>query len=63
MERREVIIVGSGPAGAALPRAVVLRDSFAGALIPFLSEHFARVLYLFTEDLDPVVVERDAQGW
>ena len=49
-------------ADAALPRAIVLRDSFAGALIPFLSEHFARVLYPFTEDLDPVVVERERPG-
>lgn len=30
---------------AALPRAVVLHDSFAVTLIPFLSEHFQRVYY------------------
>jgi len=31
----------------ALPKAVVFRDSFAHELIPFLSEHFSRVLYLW----------------
>ncbi len=29
------------------PRAVVFRDSFAHELIPFLSEHFSRVVYLW----------------
>ena len=58
--RRQPRALETGDAG--LPRAVVLRDSFTGALIPFLSEHFARVLYLFTEDLDPAVVERERPG-
>lgn len=31
----------------ALPRAVVFRDSFSHELIPFLSEHFSRTLYLW----------------
>jgi len=30
-----------------LPTAVVFRDSFAHELIPFLSEHFSRVVYLW----------------
>jgi hypothetical protein len=42
-----------------LPRAVMLRDSFGGALIPFLSEHFQRILYLFTDELRPPIVERE----
>ena len=42
-----------------LPRALVLRDSFAEALIPFLSEHFERVLFLFTHRLDPEIVGRE----
>ncbi len=29
-----------------LPRALVLQDSFVDTLIPFLSEHFSRMVYL-----------------
>ena len=42
-----------------LPRAVMLRDSFGRALIPFLSEHFQRILYLFTDELRPPMVEQE----
>jgi hypothetical protein len=42
--------------GATLPRAVVFRDSFGSALIPFLSEHFSRTLYLWQPDFDPEVI-------
>jgi hypothetical protein len=44
-----------------LPRAVMLRDSFAGSLIPFLSEHFQRILYLWQEpyQFDADVIERE----
>jgi hypothetical protein len=44
-----------------LPRAVMLRDSFAGTLIPFLSEHFQRILYLWQEpfQFDAGVIERE----
>lgn len=31
--------------GSGLPRAVIFRDSFGQELIPFLSEHFSRVVY------------------
>jgi alginate O-acetyltransferase complex protein AlgJ len=41
---------------ASRPRAVVFRDSFGSALIPFLSEHFARALYLWQYNFDPEVV-------
>jgi hypothetical protein len=41
---------------AALPRAVVFRDSFASALIPFLSERFSRAVYLWQYNVDPYVV-------
>lgn len=40
-----------------LPRALVYRDSFGSALVPFLSEHFSRVVYLWEYDLDPKLVE------
>ena len=37
-------------------RAVVFRDSFGSALIPFLSEHFSRAVYLWQYNVDPDVV-------
>jgi len=45
--------------GSTLPRAVVLRDSFASQLAPFLSEHFSRAVYLWQNDFDAGVVERE----
>jgi alginate O-acetyltransferase complex protein AlgJ len=45
--------------GSSLPRAVVFRDSFAGRLMPYLSEHFSRAVYLWENDFDPTVVERE----
>jgi len=43
-----------------LPSALVFRDSFSDALVPFLSEHFSRVVYAhsFTVDLDLVDREK-----
>lgn len=35
-----------------LPKAVIFRDSFAGRLIPYLSEHFSRASYLWQNELD-----------
>jgi len=45
--------------GSALPRAIVFRDSFASALAPFLSEHFSRVVYLWQNDFDAEVVQKE----
>lgn len=45
--------------GADLPRAVVYRDSFGSALVPFLSEHFSRALYLWEYDVDPRTIEAE----
>jgi hypothetical protein len=42
-----------------LPRAVVFRDSFASALVPYLSEHFSRALYLWQRDMDPAVIDAE----
>jgi hypothetical protein len=39
-----------------LPRAVIFRDSFASRLVPFLSEHFSRAVYLWQNDFDAQVV-------
>ncbi len=38
------------------PRAVVFRDSFGSALIPFLSEHFSRAVYLWQYNVEPDVI-------
>ena len=38
------------------PRAVMFRDSFGSAMIPFLSEEFSRAVYLWQYNVDPDVV-------
>jgi hypothetical protein len=38
---------------------VIFRDSFASALVPFLSEHFSRAVYLWQNDVDAQVVEQE----
>jgi alginate O-acetyltransferase complex protein AlgJ len=38
------------------PRAVVFMDSFGAGLVPFLSEDFSRVVYLWQTNVDPRVV-------
>lgn len=40
-------------------RAVMFRDSFASRLIPYLSEHFRRILYQWQNDFDPDLVRRE----
>jgi alginate O-acetyltransferase complex protein AlgJ len=42
-----------------LPRAVIFRDSFASRLVPFLSEHFSRAVFLWQNDFDAEVVTRE----
>jgi alginate O-acetyltransferase complex protein AlgJ len=42
-----------------LPRAVIFRDSFVSRLVPFLSEHFSRAVYLWQNDFDAEVVQRE----
>jgi alginate O-acetyltransferase complex protein AlgJ len=51
-------VVTEGPAVG--PRAVIFRDSFGSAMIPFLSEHFSRAVYLWQTNFDPgqVTLER-----
>jgi len=45
--------------GSTLPRAVIFRDSFAGALVPFLSEHFSRAVYIWQNDFDSNAVRSE----
>src|SRR5262245_13465372 len=44
---------------ASLPRAVVFRDSFVSRLVPFLSEHFSRAVYVWQNDFDAGVVAQE----
>jgi hypothetical protein len=44
---------------ASIPAAVIFRDSFATDLIPLLSEHFGRAVYLWTYDFDCEAIERE----
>ena len=41
------------------PRAVVFMDSFGPGLVPFLSEDFNRVVYLWQDNMDPQVVQQE----
>jgi len=45
--------------GSTLPRAVIFRDSFFSAVVPFTSEHFSRAVYLWQNDFDAEVVQRE----
>jgi len=42
-----------------LPRAVIFRDSFTSQLVPFLSEHFSRAVYLWQNDFDADEVTKE----
>ncbi|HKB13250.1 MAG TPA: hypothetical protein VKD69_21445, partial [Vicinamibacterales bacterium] len=46
-------------ADPSLPRAVIFRDSFVSRLVPFLSEHFSRAVYLWQNDFDADVIRRE----
>jgi alginate O-acetyltransferase complex protein AlgJ len=47
-------------ADSSQPRAVIFRDSFATALVPFLSEHFSRALYLWQYNIDPAAIAEES---
>jgi alginate O-acetyltransferase complex protein AlgJ len=54
----EALVVTEHP-DRRLPRAVVFRDSFLSAMIPFLSEHFSRAVYLWQNNFDPATIEKE----
>jgi alginate O-acetyltransferase complex protein AlgJ len=58
-EAAEVGLLITEIPGSSLPRAVIFRDSFTSRLVPFLSEHFSRAVYLWQNDFDAQVVERE----
>jgi hypothetical protein len=43
----------------ALPRALIFRDSFVTRLVPFLSEHFSRAVYVWENDFDADLVLKE----
>jgi alginate O-acetyltransferase complex protein AlgJ len=45
--------------GSTLPKAVIIRDSFASALVPFLSEHFSRAVYIWQKDFDATAINQE----
>jgi alginate O-acetyltransferase complex protein AlgJ len=45
--------------GSSLPRAVMFRDSFASRLVPFMSEHFSRAVYVWQNDFDTEIVTKE----
>lgn len=49
---REAVTIVDDPS---LPTAVVFHDSFMPALLPYLSQHFRRVRYVWCHYLQPVV--------
>ena len=51
--------VASELPGAALPKAVILHDSFMSALSPFLNEHFRRARYRSTTEFPCELIERE----
>ena len=51
--------VGSEVDDPRLPRLVMFRDSFSDALIPYLSEHFSRSVYIWKPTVDFTVIERE----
>ncbi len=55
VQRQLPFALGTGD--ASLPSAVMFRDSFANALIPFLSESFERIVYVWHPDVNAHVVE------
>ena len=44
---------------APIGKAVVFRDSLMIKLIPFLSEHFGKMVYLWHQEFDPEVIKRE----
>jgi alginate O-acetyltransferase complex protein AlgJ len=56
---RETKVQVSEVADASLPRAVMFRDSFATAMLPMLSQHFSRIVYVWSDDVDERFVEAE----
>jgi hypothetical protein len=56
------LTIATERANASLPRAVLFRDSFGAQLIPFLAEHFERILCIWDRNFDRAIVEHERPG-
>lgn len=54
-EQRLPFALGTGDPSQ--PTAVMFRDSFANALVPYLSESFRRIVYIWDRDIDAAAIE------
>jgi hypothetical protein len=50
------VVTEGAPTG---PRALVFRDSFGSAVIPFLAPHFSRAVFVWQNNFDPAIVEAE----
>ncbi len=41
-----------------LPKLLMYRDSYTNALVPLISEHFQKSIYLWTYHMDPKTIEK-----
>ena len=54
--RRDYVTVQDAPG---LPSCVIFGDSFTQFLIPFISQHFNRAVYVWSRELDPNLIESE----
>lgn len=54
---REMVVKETGD--ATLPKALVFRDSFSWPLIPYLAESFRSVVFIWTFEFLPEIIERE----
>jgi len=54
---RQLLPLALGVDDPRLPRAILFRDSFANALLPYLSENFRRILFVWSRDISPHLIE------
>jgi len=42
-----------------IPKAVIFRDSFGEALMPWLAQHFRRAVFVWSDEIVPEVIEQE----
>ncbi|WP_435008876.1 alginate O-acetyltransferase AlgX-related protein [Tundrisphaera lichenicola] len=47
---RKMPLFATGVTQSSMPRAFIIRDSFTTAMIPFLAEHFSRIVFFWRDD-------------
>ncbi|KKW16267.1 MAG: Alginate O-acetyltransferase AlgJ [Parcubacteria group bacterium GW2011_GWC2_49_9] len=56
-QKKDMPLVAKKTPYSDMPRALIFRDSFANLLVPFLSEHFSRSVYVWIPLIDERIVE------